>query len=101
MISWSWCEFSYSVLFEKRYNYYIWFFFFLGIGLSACGYNGETDTTGDKCQNKPVKLGYIPSECTELFYEGITIDDDFNIAPTNKPTDSSKKKIIKNIRNLL
>lgn len=62
-----------------------------GIGLSACGYNGETDTKGDKCQKKPVKLEYLPSECTELFYEGITIDDDFNIAPTNKPTD--KKRI--------
>jgi len=47
-----------------------------------------------------VKLEYIPEECTALFYEGITIDNDLNINPTNKQTDESKK-IIKNISNLL
>ncbi|KAE9529623.1 hypothetical protein AGLY_011719 [Aphis glycines] len=64
---------------------------YVNIGSSACGYNGETDTSGKKCQNQPVKLEYIPEECTSLFYEGITIDNDLNISPTNKETD--KKRI--------
>jgi len=42
-----------------------------------------------------VKLKYIPSECTELFYEGITLDKNLNVVPANKETDTSKK-IIKN-----
>lgn len=75
-----------------RYNYILFIYFFLDIGSSACGYNGETDTSGEKCQNQPVKLEYIPDECTSLFYDGITIDNDFNISPTNKETDKSKKK---------
>lgn len=92
----SWCEFSYSS-FIWKWNTIIFdlFFYFLAIGLSPCRYSGDTDPEGEKCHKDFVKVTKLPTACTGLFYEGITIDDNFEIAPTNKPTDNSKK-IIKN-----
>jgi len=71
------------------------FFFvvFLELGASACKYSGGIDPDDDRCHERAVKLETLPSECSDLLYDGIKIDDNFLISPTYFPTDIGKKMI--------